>query len=712
MENSETQKKYGISDKMPNNYMVEAALNYAGLGWSVIPIKPDQKVPYVVWKDFQTQRASREQILKWWDEYPQARIGVVTGKISNLLVVDFDNPDAKPLFEKEAGKLPSTITQKTGRGSHALFKYPVGKNGFKTGANYNGIKGVDLKSDGGYIIAAPSPYDSEKSYQWENLNPKDFGLENISGMPEKMIDFFSNLNGKRKILKPVSDHIPVGERNSRLFRFALDWQFKGYDDEKIKSKTIKLAEKCKPQLSDGEIEGIIKSALSYSKGPFFKRTDTGNGERLVYHYGKNIRYSHEWDKWLVWSGSRWEMDKIGSIKQFAKETARKIYEEAARENDSAKRKKISKWAISSESEAKKKAMISSAQSEAEIPILLEDLDKDPWLFNVRNGTIDLRDGKLLPHSRKDLITKMAPIDYDPDAQAPQWIAFIDRISGGNPNIADYLQKTVGYSLTGDISEQILFFLYGTGSNGKSTFLEIIQFMMGDYAQQSDFSTFTVKQNDTVRNDLARMKGSRFVSAVEVEAGKKLAEVLVKQMTGGDKILTRFLFKEHFEYKPTYKIWLAANHQPVVRGTDEAIWRRIKLVPFNIVIPESERDKKLPQKLHAELQGIFNWSIEGSRKWQKDGLQTPPEIKRATEDYRNEMDMLGSFISENCILNPLAKVKVSKLYDEYSNWAAKREDFVLEKRYFNRLLKERGIKQKRSTGGQFHWYGIGLKENRH
>jgi len=233
----------------------------------------------------------------------------------------------------------------------------------------------------------------------------------------------------------------------------------------------------------------------------------------------------------------------------------------------------------------------------------------------------------------------------------------------------------------------------------------------DYAQQSDFSTFTVKQNDTVRNDLARMKGSRFVSATEVEADKKLAEVTVKQMTGGDIISARFLFKEHFEYRPTYKIWLAANHQPIVRGTDEAIWRRIKLIPFDVLIPESERDKKLSQKFEKELPGILNWALEGLLNWQKNGLHTPPEIKEATEDYRNEMDMLGNFISENCIVNPLAKTKVAKLYDEYASWAAITGDLVLGKRDFNRLIKERGIKQRRSTGGQFHWFGIGLKENR-
>jgi putative DNA primase/helicase len=531
-------------------------------------------------------------------------------------------------------------------------------------------------------------------------------------MPEKMIGFFSRQNNETKISKLVSDLIPKGERNDTVFKFACDLQRKGYDDEKIQSQTTEHAEKCKPKIQNRELKNIIKSALSYPKGPFFKCTDTGNGERLVHHYGKDIRYSHDWDKWLVWSGNRWEIDKIGTIKQLAKETARKIYEEASRENDTRKREKIAKWAISSESEAKKKAMIASAQSEPGIPILLEELDKDNWLLNVQNGTIDLRKGKLMPHSRKDLITKIAPIEYDPDAQAPPWIEFIKTIMGGSQNLADYLQKAVGYSLTGDIREQILFFLYGTGSNGKSTFLETVQRMMGDYAQQSDFSTFTVKQNDTVRNDLARMKGSRFISAAEVESDKRLAEVLVKQMTGGDKISARFLFKEHFEYKPTYKIWLAANHQPIVRGTDEAIWRRIKLVPFSIIIPEGKRDKKLPQKLQAELPGILNWAIEGLIKWQKNGLHTPLEIKEATEDYRNEMDMLGNFISENCILNPLAKTKVSELYDEYSTWASITGDLVLGKRDFNRLLKERGIKQKRSTGGQFFWFGIGLKEDRH
>jgi putative DNA primase/helicase len=271
------------------------------------------------------------------------------------------------------------------------------------------------------------------------------------------------------------------------------------------------------------------------------------------------------------------------------------------------------------------------------PVIPEHLDQDPWLFNVENGTIDLKTGELRPHERGALITKLAPVQYDREAECPTWWKFLMRIFNGNLALIEFLQKAVGYALTGSTREQCLFFLHGLGANGKSTLLEIIHTLLGDYAHRTSSETFLIKKSGGIPNDVAALRGARLVGAVEVESGRRLAEVLIKEMTGGDRISARFLHAEWFDFKPEFKIFLAANHKPVIRGTDHAIWRRIHLIPFNVQIPKPEQDRDLPEKLKAELPGILNWALEGCQMWQLYGLEPPAEVQAATQDYREEMD---------------------------------------------------------------------------
>ncbi len=327
-------------------------------------------------------------------------------------------------------------------------------------------------------------------------------------------------------------------------------------------------------------------------------------------------------------------------------------------------------------------------------------------MNVSNGTLDLRTGELRPHRREDWLTKITPIVYDPEASCPQWHAFLRCILAGRQDVIDFLQRAIGYSLTGDTSEQCLFLLHGTGANGKSTFLEIARALLGDYAEQAEFSTFLHKDRDTVRNDLAKLRGARFVSAVEVEEGRRLSEVVVKQLTGGDTITARFLFKEFFDFKPGFKLWLAANHKPVIRGTDYAIWRRIHLVPFTVTIPREEQDKKLPAKLKKELPGILAWAVKGCLAWQQDGqLVAPGAVEAATTAYRAEMDLIGGFLDECCVQQENAHAEASDLYNAYRVWSG---DKITTQTAFGRRLGERGFVRGRNTvTGHIIWRGIGL-----
>jgi P4 family phage/plasmid primase-like protien len=434
----------------------------------------------------------------------------------------------------------------------------------------------------------------------------------------------------------------------------------------------------------------------------FPQTDLGNAKRLVARHGENIRYCAIWRKWLYWDGRRWVIDETGHVVERAKETAEALLIEAIHAGD----KHAIGHAVLSQSVSRIKAMIELAQSEPEIAIQPKDLDSDVWLLNCLNGTVDLRTGDLRSPSRGDLITKLAPVDYDPDAPCPTWNGFLQRVTRNNPELIEFLQRTVGYALTGDTSEQCLFILHGAGANGKTTFMEAVRSALGDYAQQAEFSTFLERRSDGPRNDVARLKGARFVSAVEVGSNRRLDEAQVKQMTGGDTVTARFLYAEYFEYEPTYKIFLAANHKPTIRGTDNAIWRRIRLIPFVVTIPEGERDKQLPQRLRGELAGILAWAVRGCVNWQREGLAVPEEVKRATEDYREEMDSLAGFLEDCVVAQGSGKVAKDELFKAYEKWCERNGEEAFGKTLFGKLMKERFSDAK--SGSTRYWKGIALR----
>ncbi|WP_275119186.1 DNA primase family protein [Alkalihalobacterium chitinilyticum] len=268
---------------------------------------------------------------------------------------------------------------------------------------------------------------------------------------------------------------------------------------------------------------------------------------------------------------------------------------------------------------------------------------------------------------------------------------------------------MGYTLTGDTSEQVIFFLYGNGGNGKSTLVNIVKEIHGDYGKQTNADTFTVRKSDRVNNDIAALKGARLVAATESEDGVKLAESLVKQLTGGEPIQARFLHKEFFEYVPQFKILFTTNHKPVIVGQDDGIWRRIRLVPFTVQISDDKKNKKLPEKLREEMSGILRWAVEGCLKWQEEGLQIPKEVEEATTDYRDEMNIMGSFLQKVCTHHPNAKCKVSDLYEKYKMWCEQNGEYELSKQQFNRKIEEQGYKKKRSTGGQYYFFEISINQ---
>jgi putative DNA primase/helicase len=459
-----------------------------------------------------------------------------------------------------------------------------------------------------------------------------------------------------------------------------------------------------------EVEAAIDSALAkYATTDAHKRrngqhpppltdlplSDTTNAYKLVERHGEDLRYCFLFKKWIVWYRNRWSLDDTGQVMRWAKDTVKALAHTIDILDDKKAIQELFRHIKTSLATPKLKAMIESAQSE--LPVSPDDLDTDRWLWNCHSGTVDLRTGELRPHQRGDLITKLAPVMYDPDAMCPTWLTFLDRIMAGDVDLIRFLQKAIGYALTGDTREQCLFLLYGVGANGKSTLIDTLLALLGDYAKQAEFTTFLQRQYDTVRNDIAALRGARFVSEVEAGDGRRFAEPLLKLVTGGDTIRARFLYQEEFEYKPQFKLFLATNHKPNIKGTDHAIWRRIRLVPFTVTIPEAEQDQELPARLREELSGILTWAVEGCLAWQEEGLGIPAVVKAATDDYRNEMDIVGQFLDERCLFDPSVSTQATTLYTAFKTWCQQSGEQELTQTAFGLRLKERGYQPEKTSG---------------
>ena len=738
---------------IPN--LLEMALQYAERGWLVLPLhSPVEngcscKNPACksIGKHPRNSHGLKEAnkdpltIKRWWETWPQANIGVCTGRESGLVVLDIDprhdgNNSLEQLVSRN-GKLPETLESLTGGGGkHIFFSHPGKEFQIKNSAGLAGLPGLDIRGDGGYIVAPPSLHSSGKSYEWEMSSE----LDQISPIPAWLFPMTSQFKSHPNIKNPnenglkvtydssnvivrshspemtsgmTSGQIPEGTRNSTFTSLAGTMRNRGMSREAIHSALLIENRKCSPPLEESEINRIVESISKYSPDLTENLTDSGNARRLISLFGHKLRFVPAWGKWLIYDGKKWVKDSIGQIQQLAKETVQNVYLEAFQEPNEEKRKNLGRWAKQSESASTIRSMIYLAQSEPGIPVSPLQLDSDDWLFNCANGTLDLKTGDLLPHNPGNLLTKISSVEFDPEVRSPLFEEFLIQVTGGSLELITFLQRMAGYSLTGDTREEKLFFLYGPSATGKRTFIEALKATLGDYASTSDFETFIKKQSSSgPRNDIARLAGVRFVSSVEVDDGKQLAEALIKSITGGDKITSRFLFQESFEFLPKFKLLLAANHKPKLRSDDDAIWRRILQVPFDQSIPEGKRDPSIKARLRdTSLSGpaILAWAVKGCQAWLALGLGIPPAVTEATEAYREEMDPLREFVQEKCSLSPENWVSSRDLFQEYFIWAKDNGlRHPLEQRAFGSNLKAMGLKQATRNSGRVRgWLGIGL-----
>lgn len=442
---------------------------------------------------------------------------------------------------------------------------------------------------------------------------------------------------------------------------------------------------------------------------YYSYDDTGNAGRFINNYKGVIRYNYSRKNWYFYNGKTWQLDGEGKIKSLVDETLEKMKKEPVYVADGADEEKaqalLQKHVKYSRGSNGKTNMLKESQHL--LPIKPEEFDTDKHLLNVQNGYLDLHTGALHEHDKTKLFTKIATFEYTDKIDCPLWLDFLNTIFDGNKPLINYMQRAIGYSLSGSIEEQMLFILHGNGRNGKSVFLDIITEMLGNYTLNIQPQTIMVKQQSGgATGDIARLDGARLVTSTEPNDGMRFDEGLVKQLTGGDQVTARFNYGDDFDFNPIFKLWMATNHKPIIRGTDDGIWRRLAVIPFTVQIPIHKVDKQLKYKLRREMTAILNWAVEGHMEWKRIGLNEPDVIKQQRVDYRSEMDPVELFVEECCNRNPRERETAGNLYQAYKNWASDNNQYLMNHIKFGKEMKNK-FEAKKS--GINYYLGVELKK---
>lgn len=488
-----------------------------------------------------------------------------------------------------------------------------------------------------------------------------------------------------------------------------------YGQITIQKACLNCREVYEPKLTEDDTKlaiGMFRGEVAGRPKNQYDMTDTGNAQRLRDKYKGNIRYSYTRKKWMYWTGKAWRFDDTGEIKKLADLIVDDLKKEAFETEEEKEQELRIRFANKTANSAGKCNMITEAQHLEGIPVMVDELDCYTDYINCQNGIVNLRNGELMPHDPSFMMSKICNTEYDATSgkKPERWLKFIDEITNGDKDLAHYLHKCVGYSLTGSVKEQCAFFLYGIGNNGKSTFIETLADMLGDYAANAQPETIMMKRNDSggANSDIARLKSTRLVSTEEPTEGVRLNEGLVKQLTGGGKVTCRFLFGDEFEYSPEFKIWVATNHKPVIRGTDVGIWRRIRLIPFEVNIEHP--DKQLKYKFREEMPRIMKWAVDGCIMYKQEGLEPPASVQASTAEYKAEMDLLGAFMDSCLVIDYTAHdpIPASELYAVYVAWAQANNEYVMTSRkFFTEITKK--VPEKGRTGAGIVYKNVKFTE---
>jgi putative DNA primase/helicase len=707
---------------------------------------------------------NKKALKKYFRSHRDANYGVATGGASNVFVLDVDGEQGKDslrILESKQGALPPTVTVRTGKGHHYYFRCA----GVEVRNSAGRIAtGIDIRGDGGYAVGPGSIHESGRTYEF--VKGRALGEMKIAKAPKWLLKAIKKPDKKAKREVGLVQPLPLGkldranayaeaarqrelerlskapkhQRNHTLntcaFKLGQFLPYGLFDAASIKGDLARVAAEI--GLDDEEIGPTIKSGLNAGSAsprrlPFLKlhqdsteaelpdmaaadlscdlsklgETDTDNAQRFATRFTDKVIYTPG-RSWLVYDGRRWCPDAVHRCIEFAKEAARLIADESQyldNEQSKAARANFSKASLS-------KGALDRMLDLAKGLLTVEDskLDADQWLFNTETATIDLRTGFHEPHDPRDLLTKIAPVAADRLAKCAAFKKFLNRITGKNKNLKAYIQKAIGYSLTGSTREQVFFFCYGkSGSNGKSTLVNLIRDMLGEYGRHTPTETLMVKQYDNaIPNDLARLAGVRMVTAIETNYTRQLDEAKIKGMTGGEKVAARFMRQEYFEFTPAFKLWLVANDRPRVRGTDSALWRRVRVIPFDVKIPDDECDSDLPEKLKAEWPGILAWAVRGCLRWQAKGLAEPLVARKASDRWYKAADHLKRFVGDVVISAPGHSVPASSLFEHYSQWCYRNgEEPLTINKLKDRLSEAHDMTHKRTKRGS-EWIGVKVR----
>lgn len=466
-----------------------------------------------------------------------------------------------------------------------------------------------------------------------------------------------------------------------------------------------------PQNTSNEVPAIENATVGETgQRRYYTYDDTGNALRFRDANAGLIHYNHVDGCWIYWDGVRWASDENGEIKRRADKMLADMAKDLKEMQDDPAYNAYKKHLSRSRSHRGKEGFIAEARHLEGVPVLPSEMDRAGNAFNVRNCLISLKTGRTAEHDKKYMISKLAPVTYDENAKCPRWDRFIEEITCGDKSLQLYLQRMIGYCMTAYTKEQCMFFLYGNGSNGKSVFVDTIAYMLGEYAASCQPETVMMRdRNNTARGDLARLKGARMVVTSEPNDGCRLDEGIVKQMTGGteNKLTARFLYGREFEFSPEFKIVMSTNYKPVIKGTDNGIWRRVRLIPFTAEFTKENRAPQLIEKLRRELPGILNWAIAGAVGWCKEGLPPCAIIDEAGQEYRSEMDRVQQFLDDCTTRSESSSTQASTLYKCYKAWCSEQGDrFPVGSTKFFMELKRRFKSRKTEAYNEY----IGIKIN--
>jgi putative DNA primase/helicase len=691
---------------MSSSPLLSAALSYAARGWAVFPL--NGKLPLKGSHGHLDATTDAAQVRRWWTKYPDANIGLACSSTRGPVVIDVDGPEGDAAARLL--QLPPTREATSGRPHrrHLYFDPPV--SGVRISRQLHLRPELDILGDGGYVVAPPSIHPATKQpYRWLNsLAPVPF--------PESVIALLApNGENKKTSAPPLPKTLTEGQRDAQLTSLAGSMRRRGASEDAIYAALQEEnTTRCQPPLPDKQLRKIAHSIAQYEPAVTIEPLDDiGNARRFVRLHGEDVRYVPKWRSWLLWDGTRWKHEATREAQRWAEDVIRDILAQAqANADDDDLVKRLTKHAASTASQRKRSDLLETVKHQRDIVLTPDQLDAAPWLLNVNNGTLDLRTGRLGPHRREDLLTKLAPVTFDPAATCPLWDRTLARIMNNDTELVAFLQRAIGYSLVGDTQEECFFFCYGTGRNGKTTLLETIHSILGDYAILMDFSSLLLGRFHRESRDTPRLAGIRFAMANETPTDARFDEATVKQLTSTDTIHARRLYQEPFTFRPTHTLWLRANDKPTVRDASVAFWRRIRFIPFTVCITPQEQIKDLGAQLLREASGILAWAVAGCMDWQRDGMAAPKSVLLATAQYRQEEDVIGEFISARCRIRQQEWTATAALYQNYFDWSAETRGprtTVMSPKAFGRALERRGKLQSRKQQGVRGWSGIGLKD---